>query len=144
MVFVFVRQRRQKQAKGQPFERMARMPRNQLLDELFRHFQERERWSIKVLRDRTQQPEAYLKEVLSEIADLNRSGEFNGTWELKPNFKGEGVRRVVTLSPRVRGVWPELNFIVLGQGGECTRSERYTFRRWFGWGWDERGRLRRR
>lgn len=78
------------------------MPRNQLLDELFRHFQERERWSIKVLRDRTQQPEAYLKEVLGEIADLNRSGEFNGTWELKPNFRGEGVRRGLILSPRVR------------------------------------------
>lgn len=84
-------QRRPKPAKGQ-FERMARMPRNQLLDELFRLFQERERWSIKVLRDRTQQPEAYLKEVLSEIADLNRSGEFNGTWELKDTFRGEGVK----------------------------------------------------
>ncbi|KZT67921.1 hypothetical protein DAEQUDRAFT_728416 [Daedalea quercina L-15889] len=84
-------QRKQKPAKGQ-FERMARMPRNQLLDELFRLFQERERWSIKVLRDRTQQPEAYLKEVLTEIADLNRSGEFNGTWELKQTFRGEGVK----------------------------------------------------
>lgn len=113
---------------------MARMPRNQLLDELFRHFQERERWSIKVLRDRTQQPEAYLKEVLSEIADLNRSGEFNGTWELKPNFKGEGVRRIAALSPRVCGVWPVLTVspIVLGQGRERPRSERPVSGRWYG------------
>jgi hypothetical protein len=44
-----------------------------------------------VLRERTQQPEAYLKEVLSEIAVLTRSGEFSGTWELKPNFREEGV-----------------------------------------------------
>ncbi|PIL35304.1 transcription factor [Ganoderma sinense ZZ0214-1] len=80
-----------KPPKGQ-FERMARMPRDQLLDELFKAFQERERWSIKALRERTQQPEAYLKEVLSEIAFLHRSGEFNGNWELMANYKGEGIK----------------------------------------------------
>ncbi|KAI0950676.1 hypothetical protein AcW1_007923 [Taiwanofungus camphoratus] len=80
-----------KPPKGQ-FERMARMPRDQLLDELFHAFQERERWSIKVLRERTQQPEAYLKEVLGEIAFLHRSGEHNGTWELMANYKGEGIK----------------------------------------------------
>ncbi|RPD59703.1 transcription initiation factor IIF, beta subunit [Lentinus tigrinus ALCF2SS1-6] len=81
-----------KPAKGQ-FERMARMPRNQLLDELFRLFHdERERWSIKGLRERTQQPEAYLKEVLNDVAFLHRSGEFNGQWELMANFKEKGVK----------------------------------------------------
>ncbi|KAI0715817.1 transcription initiation factor IIF, beta subunit-domain-containing protein [Cerioporus squamosus] len=81
-----------KPAKGQ-FERMARIPRNQLLDELFRLFhEERERWSIKALRERTQQPEAYLKEVLSDVAFLHRSGEYNGTWELMANFKEKGVK----------------------------------------------------
>ena len=76
--------------KGQ-FERMARMPRNQLLDLLFSLFREHEHWSIKPLRERTQQPEAYLKEVLNEIAFMHRSGEHNGTWELMQNFKGDGV-----------------------------------------------------
>ena len=71
---------------------MARMPRNQLLDALFALFREREQWPIKLLREKTQQPEVYLKEVLSEIATLHRSGEFNGTWELMPSFKGDGVR----------------------------------------------------
>lgn len=80
-----------KAAKGQ-FERMARMPRNQLLDMLFSLFREREHWSIKPLRERTQQPEVYLKEVLNEIAFLHRSGEHNGTWELMANFKGNDVR----------------------------------------------------
>jgi transcription initiation factor TFIIF subunit beta len=47
---------------------MARMPRNQLLDALFALFREREQWPIKLLREKTQQPEVYLKEVLSEIA----------------------------------------------------------------------------
>ncbi|EAU83402.1 hypothetical protein CC1G_09096 [Coprinopsis cinerea okayama7 len=71
------------------FERMARMPRNQLLDNLFSLFREQQRWSIKPLRERTQQPEVYLKEVLSDIAFLHRSGEHNGLWELKANFKDD-------------------------------------------------------
>lgn len=71
------------------------MPRNQLLDALFALYREREQWPIKLLREKTQQPEAYLKEVLSEIATLHRSGEFNGTWELMPSFKGDGVRLIV-------------------------------------------------
>lgn len=32
-----------------------------------------------------------MKEVLSEVAFLHRSGEYNGLWELKENFKEEGV-----------------------------------------------------
>jgi len=68
------------------------MPRNQLLDALFALFREREHWPIKLLRERTQQPEVYLKEVLSEIASLHRSGESNGTWELMPSFKGDGIK----------------------------------------------------
>jgi transcription initiation factor TFIIF subunit beta len=82
---------KQKPGKG-AFERMARMPRNQLLDLIFSLFRETPRWGIKPLREKTQQPEAYLKEVLSEVAWLHRSGEFNGMWELKENFKEEGVK----------------------------------------------------
>jgi len=82
-----------KPPKGQyDYERMARMPRNQLLDPLFALFRERGQWPIKLLREKTQQPEVYLKEVLSEIVTLHRSGEFNGTWELMPSFQGDGVR----------------------------------------------------
>ena len=76
---------------------MTRMPRNQLLDALFALFREREQWPIKLLREKTQQPEVYLKEVLSEIASLHRSGEFNGTWELMPSFKGDGVGLIVVV-----------------------------------------------
>lgn len=36
---------------------------------------------------RTEQPEVYLKEVLGEIAELRRYGEFSGMYELKANFK---------------------------------------------------------
>jgi transcription initiation factor TFIIF subunit beta len=72
---------------------MARMPRNQLFDLLFSLFKDTPRWGVKVLREKTQQPEAYLKEVLGEIAWLHRSGEYNGLWELKDNYKGDGVSR---------------------------------------------------
>ncbi|KAG1905379.1 transcription initiation factor IIF, beta subunit-domain-containing protein [Suillus fuscotomentosus] len=82
---------RPKPAKG-TFERMARMPRNQLLDLLFTLFREQPRWSIKPLRERTQQPEAYLKEVLLSIATLNRSGEYNGMWELNDVFAKDGMK----------------------------------------------------
>ena len=71
---------------------MARMPRNQLLDQLFALFRETPHWGIRPLREKTQQPEAYLKEVLSEIAFLHKSGEHNGLWELKEVFKDDGVR----------------------------------------------------
>lgn len=35
----------------------------------------------------------YLKEVLSEVAYVNRTGEFTGMWELKENFKEGGGSR---------------------------------------------------
>lgn len=70
---------------------MARMPRNQLLDHLFVLFQEQPRWSIRPLREKTQQPEAYLKETLSQFAFLHKSGEFNGLWELQENYRSAGV-----------------------------------------------------
>ncbi|KAF8492548.1 transcription initiation factor IIF, beta subunit-domain-containing protein [Russula emetica] len=89
--FADIARTKNKPAKGQN-ERMTRMPRNQLLDSLFALFRDREQWPIKLLREKTQQPEVYLKEVLSEIATLHRSGEFNGTWELMPSFKGDGIK----------------------------------------------------
>ncbi|KAJ7489519.1 transcription initiation factor IIF, beta subunit [Mycena latifolia] len=91
-----------KAAKGQ-FERMARIPRNQLLDLIFQLFRDTPRWGIKPLRERTQQPEVYLKEVLSEVAFLNKTGEFASLWELKDTFKDEGAR-----SDNVAGLSGEL------------------------------------
>jgi transcription initiation factor TFIIF subunit beta len=44
---------------------------------------------MKVLREKTQQPEQYLREVLGEVASLHRSGEFTGLYELKGTFKDD-------------------------------------------------------
>ncbi|KAF9534043.1 transcription initiation factor IIF, beta subunit [Crepidotus variabilis] len=93
---------KQRPPKG-AFERMARMPRNQLLDLLFTHFQEQPRWSIRPLREKTQQPEAYLKETLSQIAFLHKSGEFNGYWELQENYKTAGIKAENVPGPSTPG-----------------------------------------
>jgi transcription initiation factor TFIIF subunit beta len=71
--------------KGQ-FERMARIARNDLIDMLFKLFSKQQYWSLKDLRAKTQQPEAYLKEVLAEIGHLERSGPNNGTWRLQESY----------------------------------------------------------
>jgi transcription initiation factor TFIIF subunit beta len=42
---------------------------------------------MKGLREVTNQPEAYLKEVLEDMAIMNRSGPYNGKWSLKPEIK---------------------------------------------------------
>ena len=70
---------------------MARMPRNQLLDLIFQLFRDPTRWAIKDLRVKTQQPTAFLKETLSEVAYLHKSGEHTGLYELKDIYKDEGV-----------------------------------------------------
>lgn len=67
-------------------EKFARMPKNELLDLLFGLFERWQYWSLKKLRAETQQPESYLREVLSGIADLHKRGPYVGNWSLKPEY----------------------------------------------------------
>jgi transcription initiation factor TFIIF subunit beta len=46
---------------------MQRMPQNQLLDLIFQLFRDQAMRGIKLLRDKMQQPEVWLKEVLGEV-----------------------------------------------------------------------------
>ncbi|KAF9040395.1 hypothetical protein BDZ89DRAFT_981555 [Hymenopellis radicata] len=78
--------------RGKGAERMARMPRNQLLDLIFQHFRDPTRWAIRDLRDKVEQPLTFLKETLSEVAFLHKSGEYTGLYELKDIYKEEGVK----------------------------------------------------
>ncbi|KAG8835463.1 hypothetical protein FRC17_003030 [Serendipita sp. 399] len=73
-------------APKQQFERMARMAKNDLLDALFHHFRQKTHWFLKDLRQLVQQPEIYLREVLSEIAILEKSGPNNGMYRLTDNY----------------------------------------------------------
>ncbi|CAE6476358.1 unnamed protein product [Rhizoctonia solani] len=68
------------------FERAARIPKNELLDMLFKLFLVQSHWSMKVLRERTKQPLDYLKETLEEIAILHKSGPHTNTWSLQASY----------------------------------------------------------
>ncbi|KAK9446956.1 transcription initiation factor IIF, beta subunit-domain-containing protein [Limtongia smithiae] len=66
----------------------ARISRNELLDLLFKLFEDYDYWTMKGLRERTRQPEAFLKEVLGAIAILNKKGPYALKYSLKPEYKG--------------------------------------------------------
>jgi len=70
-------------------EKMVRLPLNELNDALFRAFEQYPYWTSKALRERTKQPESYLKEALSEIADLQKRGPYANNWSLKEGFKSK-------------------------------------------------------
>ncbi|OBA23151.1 hypothetical protein METBIDRAFT_9454 [Metschnikowia bicuspidata var. bicuspidata NRRL YB-4993] len=67
--------------------RAIRMPKKDLLDLLFRLFEEYEYWSMKGLKERTRQPETYLKESLESIANLIKKGPYTSKYNLKPEYK---------------------------------------------------------
>ncbi|KAJ1981549.1 hypothetical protein H4R34_002035 [Dimargaris verticillata] len=69
----------------------ARMPKQELLDLLFEYFEEYQYWSLKGLVERTNQPVAFLKEVLKDIAVLNKRGQYAGTYNLRPEFLRKGT-----------------------------------------------------
>ncbi|PLW50339.1 hypothetical protein PCANC_05596 [Puccinia coronata f. sp. avenae] len=73
-------------AKSQGTEKFTRMPRTELMDALFASFLRYDYWATKTLREQTKQPEAYLKEILTEIATLLKAGPYVGHWVLKPEY----------------------------------------------------------
>ncbi|KAL9934119.1 hypothetical protein V8E36_007201 [Tilletia maclaganii] len=77
-------------AKAQPSskntEKRARMPKNELLDMLWPMFEMQAHLRLKALAERTQQPEAYLREVLNDVADLHKRGPYAGHYSVKPAF----------------------------------------------------------
>ena len=77
--------------KGKKVEtKTARMPENVLLDLIFECFSQFRYWSLKSLRARIPQPEAYLRATLEKVAELHRSGTFANNWELKPENRRQG------------------------------------------------------
>ncbi|KAF8415286.1 transcription initiation factor IIF, beta subunit-domain-containing protein [Terfezia claveryi] len=81
----FIRKDKEKEKKTTD-QKSTRMERAQLLDALFGCFKQYTAWSIKGLKQRLGQPEAYLKEVLGEIAVLHKSGRFALKYTLKPEY----------------------------------------------------------
>ncbi|PWN45313.1 hypothetical protein IE81DRAFT_320501 [Ceraceosorus guamensis] len=73
-------------AKPTSTDKFARLPRNELLDMLMQAFEKYKYWSTKGLREHTKQPEIYLKEVLSTVADFHKRGPYAKNWSLKPEY----------------------------------------------------------
>ena len=53
-------------------DKMTRMPRPELIELIFSCFRRQEHWSLTALREYTQQPVVYLKEVLNEVCTYNK------------------------------------------------------------------------
>lgn len=68
----------------------ARIPRNELIDMLHECFDQYAYWPMKALKRHTKQPEAYLKEVLQDMAVLIKGGSFAGNWKRNSNFDTVG------------------------------------------------------
>ncbi|GME79560.1 unnamed protein product [Ambrosiozyma monospora] len=67
--------------------RAARMDKDKLMKLLFSMFNEYDYWSLKAIREKTNQPEAYLKECLENIAVMERGGTFSLTYRLKDEYR---------------------------------------------------------
>lgn len=67
--------------------RAIRMPQKDLFDILFKLFDQFDYWSLKGLKERTKQPEVYLKETLEQIAVLIKKGPYALKYALKKEYK---------------------------------------------------------
>lgn len=72
--------------RGPAKEKFARIPKNELLDILFSCYERYTYWTLRALREETRQPESYLREVLSSIADQHKRGPYVGQWGLKIEY----------------------------------------------------------
>lgn len=91
-------------AKNSTDGKAIRIPRNELLDILFRSFEETPYWTVRGLRERTRQPEVYLRSVLESIAILNKRGPYAMKYGLKEEYKalqssGASVESMVQQAP---------------------------------------------
>lgn len=85
-------------AKSQ-INKAARIPKNDLIDLLHQCFDEYAYWSMKALKARTKQPEAYLKEILINIAVLVKTGPFASNWMRQGHFTRDLSNQVDSLAP---------------------------------------------
>lgn len=93
-----------------------RMPKKEILDYLFKLFDEYDYWSLKGLKERTRQPEAHLKECLDKVATLVKKGPYAFKYTLRPEYKKlKEEERKATLG--------ELADEQTGSGGENTQGE---------------------
>jgi len=67
-------------------QKRVRIDKEELENLLFTLFEKKPQWSFSGLVEETNQPTAWLKEVLLGVAALNKKGANKGTYELKPEY----------------------------------------------------------
>lgn len=74
-----------------------------LIDKLMDLFRQHRIWGLRDLKAKVNQPEAYLRQTLDEIAFMWKAGDFNGKWELKDEFKSDAMLQNPTgvVAPKV-------------------------------------------
>lgn len=68
-------------------EKAVRISQEDLLDALNQCFKDFRYWSLRALKQRLHQPEAYIKSVIEKIATLIRSGPFAMQYRLNPEYE---------------------------------------------------------
>ncbi|KAG8628050.1 hypothetical protein KVT40_003923 [Elsinoe batatas] len=68
-------------------DKAVRVSTTELMDMLTECFKEYRYWSLKALKGRLKQPEAFIKSEMERIATLIRSGPFTGQWKLRPEYE---------------------------------------------------------
>jgi transcription initiation factor TFIIF subunit beta len=60
-------------------------------------------WGITALKATLKQPDAWLREVLAEVAQTVKTGEYINMWELKPQWKNGNAQAVLGPSSMAGG-----------------------------------------
>lgn len=89
----------QKKPKVPIDQKTTRMPKNELIDLLFGAFEKYAYWTLRGLKDYAKQPESYLKDVLNEIAILDKRGPYNNCYHLKPEYSRQSSTAEETIAP---------------------------------------------
>eukprot|EP00771_Trimastix_marina_P002611 gnl/Trimastix_PCT/3751.p1 GENE.gnl/Trimastix_PCT/3751~~gnl/Trimastix_PCT/3751.p1 ORF type:complete len:293 (+),score=93.17 gnl/Trimastix_PCT/3751:22-900(+) len=66
-----------------------RLPKEDVQDLIFHAFEQQSHWSLKGLLQKTDQPQAYLKEILSELCVYHKRGDHKAMYELKEMYRTE-------------------------------------------------------
>lgn len=75
-----------KRKKLQQERKRERLGKTEVMEILFRAFDEHPYWTLKDLADRSGQPQAYIQEILGEIATVNKRSH-KAMYELRPEYK---------------------------------------------------------
>jgi len=78
-----------------PEGKRIRRERGELEEIVFKLFERRPNWALKQLVEETDQPVAFLKEVLNDLCIYNKRGANQGTYELKLEYKRNATQEDV-------------------------------------------------